>query len=310
MEGEKRQSPVLEVHDLKIAFSMYQRGLKKTSLKVIQALDLAVQAGEVVAVVGASGSGKSLLAHAIMGILPENAAMEGQLFYKGQALTAKRQRILRGKEMVLIPQSVDHLDPLMRVGKQVIGVRGTQATQKAVFRRYGLKEETERKYPFQLSGGMARRVLIATAVTVSPQLIIADEPTPGLSGDLARETLKHFRELADAGTAVLLITHDVDLAIHVADRIAVFYAGMTVELAGAEDFQNGGTALRHPYSKALISALPQNTFQPIPGKQPYAGTQPAGCLFAARCSIRTDACNENIPMRTLRNGEVRCIHAT
>lgn len=306
------ETPVLEVKDLKISFSMYKKGFKKDNLNVINSLSLSVNKGEILAVVGSSGSGKSLLAHAVLGILPQNAQISGNIKYKGEELTLKKQEKLRGREIVFIPQSVDFLDPLMRVDKQVIGVRGTKEKQRAAFERYDLCKKSEKMYPFQLSGGMSRRVLISTAVMDEPSLIIADEPTPGLSVDLAMGTLKHFRELADKGCAVVLITHDIDLALNVADRIAVFYAGTTVEIASANDFKEGKNALRHPYSKAFIDALPQNDFKAVKGFQPYAGEFTGGCLFADRCPIINENCNigENIEMRSLRNGEVRCVNAT
>lgn len=308
--NRNNQQPVLEVDDLKISFNMYDRGLKKTTLKVIQSLSLSVYKEEILAVVGSSGSGKSLLAHALLGILPGNALLSGSMKYKGHELTPGKQAKLRGREIMFIPQSVDYLDPLMRVDKQVIGVRGSREKQRQAFARYDLDRETEKMYPFQLSGGMARRVLIATAVMGEPSLIVADEPTPGLNPEMAMETLNHFRELADSGAAVLLITHDIDLALNVADRIAVFYAGTTVEIAAAEDFKAGKAALRHPYSQAFIDALPQNDFRPIDGAQPYAEALPEGCLFAERCPNRTDVCSEEIKMRSLRGGEVRCSNAT
>jgi peptide/nickel transport system ATP-binding protein len=309
MNSNKAQ-PVLRVRDLKIAFSMYNRGFRKTDLQVIHSLGLDVHAGEILAVVGSSGSGKSLLAHAVLGILPGNATMSGSIQYNGMALTPELQQKYRGSEIMFIPQSVDFLDPLMRVDQQVIGVRGTKEKQEKAFRRYNLDKAAEKMLPFQLSGGMARRVLISTAVIGEPKLIVADEPTPGLNLEMAMETLRHFRELADAGAAVLLITHDIDLALNVADKIAVFYAGTTVEIAPAEDFKNGRDALRHPYSKAFIDALPQNGFKPIAGAQPYAGALPEGCLFAERCAARSGACTGDIKMRTIRGGEVRCVHAT
>lgn len=302
--------PLLAVKGLTVSFSRYDHGLNKRDLEVIHSLDVEVYPGEVVAVVGASGSGKSLLAHSVLGILPENAVVTGEIEYMGRPLTAELQRSLRGREMVLIPQSVDFLDPLMKVGKQVKGTRGTMEKVRNVFRRYGLPEETEDMYPFQLSGGMARRVLISTAVMEKAKLIIADEPTPGLGVDMAMETLNHFRELADSGCGILLITHDIDLAFGIADRIAVFYAGTTVEVCPAEDFRKGKDALRHPYSKAFIDALPQNGFKPVAGTQPYAGKLPEGCLFADRCPLRTEECSGFIEMRELRGGKVRCIHAT
>ena len=112
------------------------------------------------------------------------------------------------------------------------------------------------------------------------------------------------------GCGVLLITHDVDLALNVADRIAVFYSGTIVEIAQVEDFIKGKDALRHPYSKAFIDALPQNKFKELPGYQPYAGNLPKGCLFRDRCSLKTDECCMEIKMRKVRDGEVRCINAT
>lgn len=306
---EKKET-IIDVKHLTVAFDRYDRGWNKSNLEVIHDLDVEVKEGEILAVVGSSGSGKSLLAHSILGILPGNAKITGQLQFCGKELTPAVQKKLRGKEMVLIPQSVDFLDPLMRVGKQAKGVEGQDLEMKKAFRRYGLREEAEGLYPFQLSGGMARRVLVCTAVMEKPKLIIADEPTPGLDLSIAMETLQTFRELADQGCAVLLITHDIDLALSVADRIAVFYAGTTVEVCSAEDFKAGKKALRHPYSRAFIDALPQNSFQPISGFQPYAGSLPDGCLFADRCPLRSEDCGGGVSMREVRNGKVRCIHAT
>ena len=302
---------VLEVKNLSVSFKMYDKGLEHIDLKVISSLNISVKENELLAIAGSSGSGKSLLADAILGILPDNASVSGDMLYYNTPLTKERQEKLRGREIALVPQSVDFLDPLMQTGKQVIGVRGSAEKQKQVFRRYGLKEEVEKMYPFQLSGGMARRVLVSTALIGDAKLIVADEPTPGLSKTMAKEAMGHFRSLADEGRAVILITHDIDLAFEYADAVAVFYAGTTVETASAEDFRKGPDALRHPYSKALWAALPQNGFQPIPGTQPYAGSLPKGCLFAPRCSKKTKECTDQevIPMRTLRGGEVCCIHA-
>ncbi len=319
--------PLLDIKNLTISFSRYDRKWNKVDLEVIHSLDVEVYPGEIVAVVGSSGSGKSLLAHSVLGILPENSSISGIIKFCGEELTPELQEKIRGREMVFIPQSVDFLDPLMKVGKQARGVRGTMEKVRSAFRRYGLYEEVEEMYPFQLSGGMARRVLISSAVTEDARLIIADEPTPGLDIEMAMETLMNFRELADSGCGVLLITHDIDLALNVADRIAVFYAGTTVEICPASDFewdsQGSGTEqqeklhsgneqqgkLRHPYSKAFLDALPQNGFRPIPGTQPYAGELPDGCLFAPRCPYRTEECSGEIEMRDVRGGKVRCIHA-
>ena len=201
----------------------------------------------------------------------------------------------------------------MKVGKQADGHKKPYPTEKRrhLFSRFRLPEKTEKLYPFQLSGGMARRVLVSTALITDAQLIIADEPPPGMSLEQALEALKLFREMADAGKAVILITHDIDLAFEFADRVAVFYAGTTVETAPAADFCAGPGALRHPYSKALWRALPQIGFAPFDGFQPYAGVLPKGCLFAPRCPYATAQCHTRIPPVTeVRGGEVRCYHAT
>ena len=310
---ERIQKPLLEVSDLSVSFRMYDSGLEQKQLPVISSLSLKVLPGEILAVAGSSGSGKSLLASAILGILPGNATVSGSLRFDGEPLTPERQAKLRGTEIALVPQSVAFLDPLMKVGAQVDGHRKPRPTERRrkLFRRFGLPEQTERLYPFQLSGGMARRVLVSTALLTSARLIIADEPTPGMSLEQAEEALAMFRAMADEGKGVVLITHDIDLAFHIADRIAVFYAGTTVETAPAADFRQGPEALRHPYSKALWRALPQHEFRPIPGFQPYAGNLSSGCLFAPRCPCRTAECEKSVPpMQTVRKGEVRCFHAT
>ena len=301
---------ILSVDDLVVSFSMYKGLFKKENLEVVHSLSLDINEGEIVAVVGASGSGKSLLAHAVLGLLPKNASTSGKILYEGEELTDKKRSELLGRKIVFIPQSIDYLDPVMKVGKQVQGVYSTKERQEELFEKYKLDKSVEDMYPFQLSGGMARRVLVSSALMEMPRLIVADEPTPGLSVDMAMDTLKHFREIADKGAGVLLITHDIDLALHVADRIAVFYAGTIFEIASTKDFLEGRDALRHPYSKEFISALPQNEFKSIEGLQPYAGELPKGCLYASRCPYVSEKCSGEIPMRELRGGKVRCVNAT
>ncbi|MGF1497477.1 MAG: ABC transporter ATP-binding protein [Elainellaceae cyanobacterium] len=307
---------MLTIANLGVAFTQYDQGLHRKQLTVITDLDLTVQAGELVAVVGASGSGKSLLAHALLGILPENARLSGTMIFQGEPLTPARCRALRGKAIALVPQSVGYLDPLMTVGRQVQRVGqlnglspGTARDRmERTFARYELPAHTGRRYPFQLSGGMARRVLVSTAVVTQAELVIADEPTPGLHPDVVQETLNHLRELAQGGRGVILITHDIEAALQVADRVAVFYAGTTVEIAAAQDFTTGN--LRHPYTQALWRSLPQNEFVPVPGNQPSPENLPPGCLFGDRCPKVTADCQAARPqLRRVRQGWVRCIHA-
>ena len=306
---EKRN--VLSIEHLSISFSRYERRFRRTNLNAIRDLSLTVGEGEMVAVVGASGSGKSLLAHAVLGILPYNASWSGTMNYRGEILTEKRMKALRGQEIVLVPQSVSYLDPLMRVGEQVRNGKQDRESRKkslAVLGRYGLDEKTERLFPFQLSGGMTRRILISTAVMETPRLVIADEPTPGLHITAARRVLSHFREIADQGAGVLLITHDLELALDTADRIVVFYAGTNLEEADSRDFAREQT-LRHPYSRALFRAMPEHGFSAAPGAQPFAGELPEGCPYGPRCPWAQEVCRGEVPYRELRGGMVRCARA-
>lgn len=309
------KEPILSVKNLGVSFSQYTKGLKKREIKVITNLDIDLYEGEILAVVGSSGSGKSLLAHAILGILPKNSKIEGTITYKNRVLDKKRKEKLRGKEIVLIPQSVNYLDPIMKVSNQVklsiSNKKEASNIQRDIFSKYGLNENVDKMFPFQLSGGMARKVLLATALVSGTKVIIADEPTPGLDEKSLSEALGHFRDIADSGGAVLMITHDIDAALKVADKIAVFYAGTTLEVANVADFKDGEKDLRHPYTKALYNALPQNKFKPINGSQPLPTETPKGCLFYERCDIRSEECEGKRPAsKYIRGGVVRCLNAT
>lgn len=305
---------ILEVENLSITFKQYTSRLKQTDHQSISNLNVSLEEGEVLAIVGASGSGKSLLAHAILGILPSNSTMSGSILYKGERLSPKRQAKLRGKEISLVPQSVNFLNPLIKIGKQVrlsVNNGDSSRKQREIFKRYRLNNGVEKLFPFQLSGGMARRALLSTALVSGSKVIIADEPTPGLDTQVVEEALKTLREVADSGCAVMMITHDIESALKIADKIAVFYAGTTVEIAPVEDFNGNGETLRHPYSKALWRALPENGFIPIPGSQPNPSDLPTGCVFEPRCEHATSQCRLSLPeMRSIRDGMVRCMNAT
>ena len=310
-----KKEPILSVKDLGISFSQYTKGLRRRELEVITNLDIDLYEGEILAVVGSSGSGKSLLAHAILGILPDNATTEGNIIYKGKTLTLKDKEKLRGREIVFIPQSVNFLDPLMKVSKQVkISIENKEEAnkrQRDIFNKYGLDKKVDNLYPFELSGGMARKVLLSTALVSDCKVIIADEPTPGLDEKSLNEALKDFRNIADSGCAILMITHDIEAALKIADKIAVFYAGTTLEIANVNDFKGDGKNLRHPYSKALFNALPQNGFKPIKGSQPMPNELPKGCLYQDRCEYISEKCRLIRPnARMVRDGMVRCLNAT
>ncbi|WP_026813009.1 oligopeptide/dipeptide ABC transporter ATP-binding protein [Arenibacter certesii] len=312
--NKKNKIPLLEVKQLSLSFPQYKKGFEESYIQVIRDFELTIYPGEIVAVVGSSGSGKSLLADSILGILPENAAINGTLLFKGVALTKNRQEQLRGKAISLIPQSVKALDPLMKTGRQVQGIirdkKDKKRIQEEAFLKLGLAPGTGDKYPHELSGGMARRVLIASAMVSEAQLIIADEPTPGLDELAWEETLSNLKQLSEGNRGIMFITHDIQAALKIADKIAVFYAGETLEIANKEDFSGKGEVLRHPYTKALWLALPENDFKVLKGNQPESEDVFPGCVFEPRCPIATGLCKTNKPDSTMiNNGITRCFYA-
>lgn len=262
--GENKGQPVLCVEHLHLSFLQYDRGLRTRQLEPIRDLNLELHQGEILAIIGSSGSGKSLLAHAIMGILPYNASVSGRILFKGSELDEKRLKQVRGRELFLVPQSVTYLDPLLTVGKQIqismecnpSSKRHAQSVEE-LLAHYGLAPEVSNYYPHQLSGGMARKVLLVCALAADADVLIVDEPTPGLDEEALQEVLKDFHTLRADGRSVLMITHDICAALQIADRVTVFYDGETVETALPEDFQNNGCGLKHPYSRKLIQALPR-----------------------------------------------------
>lgn len=307
---------MLSVKNLSIEFSRYGKGWQRRTLHPVRDMSLNIDSGEIVAVVGSSGSGKSLLAHAILGLLPSNAHATGEIEFKGEPVTMRSVKQLRGKQIALIPQSVAYLNPLAKVGRQVYRAsrlsghccRDAACNTDQAFDRYRLSNGVKSMYPFQVSGGMARRVLTATATAGDADLLIADEPTTGLDPVVARQSLTHLRELADTGKSIMLITHDIDAAVGIADRVAVIYAGTTVELTPAAAFNGKGTLL-HPYAQALWSALPQQNFQFVGGNQPMEDHMVEGCIYGDRCPRRTEACLCPQELRPVKDGQVRCCHA-
>ena len=304
---------LLEVNNLSISFTQYVQGLNRHDSKVITDLTIDVDEGEIVAILGSSGSGKSLLAHSILGILPYNSHVAGEIRYEGQVLDQELKEKLRGDEICLIPQSVNFLDPLMMVSEQASGEckdeneqKEKKLRQREIFDKYGLDESVDDLYPFELSGGMARKVLLSTALVGNPKLLIADEPTPGLDAKSVRETIEDIRNLKEDGKGVLLITHEIDVALKTADRIAIFYSGYVIEINNVENFKNAENVL-HPYSKALINSLPRNGFNLTEGVQPL--DEVSGCPYYENCPIRLDKCEKNKPELIDHKGiMIRCFN--
>ncbi|MFH8569342.1 ABC transporter ATP-binding protein [Streptomyces sp. NPDC017993] len=282
--------------------------------------------GECLALVGESGCGKSVLASALLGLLPGNAQTAGSALLGSTGPTAAEATVdlltaterqlagtLRGRRVGLIPQSpAAHLTPVRTVRAQL------EETVREVTRtpRAGLRAAAERaagraslpldhldRYPHQLSGGLAQRAATALSLVGNAPLLLADEPTTGLDRELVHSTVDELRRHVDDGRALLMITHDLAAAERIADRVAVMYAGRIVELADAGAFF-GKPGPRHPYARGLLDALPERAFRPIPGNPPELGALPAGCAFAARCDRATDAC-DTLPEQT---GGTACHH--
>ena len=259
---------MLQIDDLSLQLPYYASWWRRQWAEVLAGVSLDVRPGEVHAVIGASGAGKSLLAHALMGLLPAPHRQTGHLTFKGQPLTAARQRQLRGRELALIPQSLSALDPLVRSQRQVrwaaqrAGHTAAHVphTAKQALAHYQLDERAQQAFPHQLSGGMARRVLTAMAHVSSAQLIIADEPNVGLDPQQRDRVLNALAALAREGKAVLLISHDLRHALPIAQRVTIMRQGCCVETAPAAAFEGDGHALTTRYAQALWRALPDNHF--------------------------------------------------
>ncbi|MFI8436112.1 ABC transporter ATP-binding protein [Streptomyces sp. NPDC079020] len=306
--------PVLSVRGLSVRFRL--SGNRHIAAVTDARFDLA--AGECLALVGESGCGKSVLASALLGLLPANARSTGSAVLDGDTdLLAADERTLarsvRGRRIGLVPQSpAAHLTPVRTVRSQLeetlrelTGVRGPalRGAAEAAASRVSFPAGHLDRYPHQLSGGLAQRAATALALIGDAPLLLADEPTTGLDRDLVERTVDELRRHTDGGRALLLITHDLAAAERIADRVAVMYAGRIVEIADAGRFF-GRPGPRHPYARGLLDALPERDFAPIPGMPPELGALPEGCAFAARCARADERCAQ-LPAF---DGAVACHH--
>ncbi|MCX5394768.1 ABC transporter ATP-binding protein [Streptomyces sp. NBC_00094] len=303
--AERAEDAVLSVRDLTVRFRL--RGGRTVAAVSDAAFDLA--AGECLALVGESGCGKSVLASALLGLLPGNAETSGTALLEGAGgagptdlLAADEKtlaRTVRGRRVGLVPQSpAAHLTPVRTVRSQleetVRALTGTarrarRKTAEDAAARAAFPADHLDRYPHELSGGLAQRAATALALIGDARLLLADEPTTGLDRDLVDRTVDELRRHVDEGRGLLLITHDLAAAARIADRVAVMYAGRIVELAPAHRFF-GSTGPRHPYARGLLDALPDRAFTPIPGMPPELSALPDGCAFAPRCPRATDLC--------------------
>ncbi|WP_433498956.1 ABC transporter ATP-binding protein [Sphaerimonospora sp. CA-214678] len=306
----------LRVNGLSVRFRISGVDRDRSTVHAVTDARFEVRQGECLALVGESGCGKSVMAHALLGLLPANAEVTGaarletggaepvDLVGAPEAVLARR---VRGRMIGLVPQSpAAHLTPVRTARAQLaealreLGRPSGPDDLAALARRVGLRPADLGLYPHQLSGGMAQRVVNALALAGDPWLIVADEPTTGLDRPLVQTIVSELRRLTDEGRAVLLITHDLRAAEQVADRVAVMYAGRIVSLTSAAEFF---ARPRHPYAAGLLDALPSRRFTPIPGHPPELTMLPAGCAFRPRCHRATAAC-ERLP----ELDEVACHH--
>ncbi len=300
--------------------------VKGGSLSAVNKVDMTICKGEIFAVVGESGCGKSTVAHSILRLLPGgNAAVTGKISFKGEDLTQagdKRMEEIRGREIGMIFQNpLDSLNPVFRVGSQVQeaimldNVDKLTAWNRVIdlFRDVKMPDAAERaeSFPHELSGGMRQRVMIAMMLSRNPELLIADEPTTALDVTIEAQILEILRRLRDEyNTAIMLITHNFGLVAEVADRIGVMYAGEMIETGDVyEIFKNP----KHPYTKLLMKALPRQTkkqgrLQTIDGTVPRITEKKPECRFANRCPYASKHCTSESPAFTdLGNGHVcRC----
>jgi peptide/nickel transport system ATP-binding protein len=309
----------LEVTDLRTTL-FTRRG----EMKAVDGLSLKVAAGETVALVGESGCGKSLSALSIMRLLPDPPAriVGGTVKLNGRDLVALPEESMldiRGKEIGMIFQDpMSSLNPVATVGKQIaevltthteLGPHQAQVRALELLEQVGMPDAERRlgAYPHQLSGGMCQRVMIAMAIACNPAVLIADEPTTALDVTVQAQVLALLKKLqAEAGMAMIFITHDLGVVAETADRVVVMYAGRKVEEASVDDLFEQPL---HPYTAGLIGATPipgaerAARLADIPGMVPPLNALPKGCAFAPRCPRAMERCRQELPeLKELRPG--------
>jgi oligopeptide/dipeptide ABC transporter ATP-binding protein len=300
---------VLKVNDLKVHFHT-----RKGLVKAVDGVSFQVKKGEILAIVGESGCGKSVTSQAIMRLLGgrKSEKVDGEVWFKGENLLAKSEeemRRLRGNRIAMIFQDpMTSLNPVYQIGRQIAEVseihkkkdkKTAWSTAIDMLRRVGIPSPETRAddYPHQFSGGMRQRGVIAMALTCQPDLLIADEPTTALDVTIQAQILDLLRELGDqTGAAIVMITHDLGVVAELCDSVAVMYAGTIVEQASVKELF---TCPRHPYTKGLLASLPKpgvkERLTPIEGQPPNLYDLPAGCRFANRCPHVMPKCTEEMP---------------
>jgi peptide/nickel transport system ATP-binding protein/oligopeptide transport system ATP-binding protein len=310
--------PLLAVDDLHVSFAT-EEGM----VKAVDGVSFDVRAGEVLAVVGESGSGKSVTAMTLMGLTRSpNADFEGTAHYKGTELIAASEdelRKVRGAEIAMIFQDpMTSLNPVLKIGSQIAeqiqeheGVPDQQARERCVelLERVGIPRARERvdNYPFEFSGGMRQRVMIALALSCNPSILIADEPTTALDVTIQAQILQRMRELREeTGAAVILVTHDLGVVADIADRIAVMYSGRIVEEGTLDQIFYDP---QHPYTWGLLGSITRvdkprpDRLPAIKGLPPSLANRPQGCHFRPRCPHEFAQCTDVPPLESRLEGQ-------
>ncbi len=306
---------LLCISDLEIGFC-----LNRQSVSVVDDVCLELSAGERAIIIGESGCGKSLVAMAVMGILPPNAAVRGTIRFEEENLTTADKNTLkkiRATRIGYVPQSAGTcLNPVFRFqtqAKEVLrapghGPSATSAVER-LLKRVGLSPAVARMYPHQLSEGMKGRALFGLGTCREPDLLVADEPTKGLDNVTKAELVALLDRFTEKGKrSLLLITHDLDVAKTLPGRLAVMYAGQFVEVGASHAILDG--AARHPYTQGLLKSHPSAGLHPLPGKAPGIFHRPLGCRFAGRCPEADADCMHHTPALRRIAGDhwVRCRH--
>jgi peptide/nickel transport system ATP-binding protein len=302
--------PLVRVRGLKVTFATGRQ-----RVRAVDGVDLTLARGEVMALIGESGSGKSVTLRSLMRLNPERrTTVAGEIRVGGQdvmRLGRRRLSQFRGGEVAMIFQEpLLALDPVYRLGDQIteairrhenVGRSQARTRALALFERVRIPSPERRldAYPHEMSGGMRQRAMIALALACRPKLLLADEPTTALDATVQIQILLLLRELQrDLGLSVIFVTHDIGAAVEVADRIAVMYAGRIVEEASARDLIR---TPRHPYSIGLLKSRAHGALTKgsrlvaIPGAPPDLAALPPGCAFAPRCPLAIDACRAAPP---------------
>ncbi len=312
---------ILDVNNLKTSFFV-----DGSEIKAVDGVTFNVPKGKTLGIVGESGSGKSISALSILRLVEDpGKIVDGSISFKGEELTAAkepRMRQIRGNEISMIFQEpMTSLNPVYTVGQQLresfkihegLGKKAGTKRSIEMLELVGIPSPEKRvdQYPYELSGGMRQRVMIAMALACKPELLIADEPTTALDVTIQAQILELIKELQEEiGMSVVMITHDLGVVAETCDYVAVMYCGKVVEFADVETlFENP----RHPYTVGLLNSLPrhdqdQDELIPIKGNVPAPDEMPEGCRFAPRCPFASDVCAKLPELEAQEDGnEVRC----